>query len=104
MAAASMPKGLKVAIKFTPQATDDVLSFTEDSGGIGYGYDTADLLANDLATGAADTAIQVSSQGGGAAGVDQTFVLHGVDMTTLGADDGAIISGLLAANRLIVDA
>ena len=53
MVAAVMPNGLKVSIKFTPQARDDVLTFAEDSGGAGYDYDTADLLANDLATGAA---------------------------------------------------
>ena len=53
MVTAVMPKGLKVSIKFTPQAQDDLLSFTEDSGGVGYDYDTGDLLTNDLATGAA---------------------------------------------------
>jgi hypothetical protein len=31
-------------------------------------------------------------------------VLQGVDITTLGADDSAIIGNLLASDRLIVDA
>ena len=57
-----------------------------------------------LEFGGADTVIQVSTHGGGAAGVDQTFVLQGVDVTTLGADGSAIISSLLAGNKLIVDA
>jgi hypothetical protein len=46
----------------------------------------------------------VSTHGGGAAGVDQTIVLQGVDVTTLGADESQIISNLLAANKLLVDA
>jgi hypothetical protein len=64
----------------------------------------ADYLNFTAANGGADTVIQVSTHGGGAAGVDQTFVLQGVDVTTLGADESAIIGNLLAANKLLVDA
>ena len=53
MPASTMPKGLTVSIKFTPQAADDTLRFSEDSGGTGYDYKTADLLANDGAANAA---------------------------------------------------
>lgn len=51
MVASAMPKGLKVSIKFTPQAQDDYLHFGEDSGG--ESASTADLLANDSAANAA---------------------------------------------------
>jgi hypothetical protein len=64
----------------------------------------ADYLSFTSSNGGADTVIQVSSHGGGAAGVDQTIVLEGVDLATLGADDSAIINNLLASNRLLVDA
>jgi len=53
MVAVAMPKGLKVSIKFTPQAKDDYLYFDENSGGTGYDYGTDDLLANDDAANAA---------------------------------------------------
>ena len=74
----------------------------EHSGGIG--ANLTDYLNFTSTNSGADTAIQVSSHGGGAAGVDQTIVLQGVDMITLGADDSHIISSLLAANKLMVDA
>lgn len=53
MVAIAMPTGLKVSIRFTPQAQDDYLYFDEDSGGDGYDYGTDDLLANDSAVNAA---------------------------------------------------
>lgn len=53
MVAATMPAGLRVSIRFTPQAKDDYLYFSEDSGGDGYDYGTDDLLANDSAVNAA---------------------------------------------------
>ena len=74
----------------------------EHSGGSG--ANLTDYLNFTSTNGGADTAIQVSSHGGGAAGVDHAIVLQGVDMTTLGADYSAIISSMLAANKLIVDA
>jgi VCBS repeat-containing protein len=53
MVAVAMPTGLKVSIRFTPQAKDDYLYFGEDSGGAGDDYGTDDLLANDSAVNAA---------------------------------------------------
>ena len=53
MVAVAMPTGLKVSIRFTPQAKDDYLYFNEDSGGAGDDYGTDDLLANDSAVNAA---------------------------------------------------
>jgi hypothetical protein len=74
----------------------------EHSGGVE--ANLANYLDFTSSNGGADTTIKVSSHGGGAAGIDQTIVLQGVDMATLGADDSAIISNLLASNRLLVDA
>src|SRR5450830_1063723 len=56
----------------------------------GSGANLADYLNFASTNSGADTVIQVSTHGGGAAGVDQTIVLQGVDMTTLttlGTDD-----------------
>jgi len=82
----------------------DLRDLPEGEHGGGVEANLADFLNFTSANGGADTVIQVSTHGGGAAGVDQTIVLQGVDITTLGADDSAIIGNLLAANRLLVDA
>ena len=82
----------------------DLRDLLEGEHGGGVEANLADYLSFTSGNGGTDTVIQVSSQGGGAAGVDQTIVLQGVDMATLGADDSAIINNLLASNRLLVDA
>jgi hypothetical protein len=49
------------------------------------------------------TTVNVSTTGAVGASHDQEIVMQGVDMSALGANDNAIISSLLAANKLIVD-
>jgi hypothetical protein len=82
----------------------DLRDLLEGEHGGGVEANLADYLGFASTNSGADTVIQVSTHGGGAAGVDQTFVLEGVDLATLGADDSAIINNLLASNRLLVDA
>ena len=82
----------------------DLKDLLVDEHGSGSGANLADYLHFTSTNGGADTTIAVSSHAGGAAGVDQIIVLEGVNMADLGANDSAIISNLLAANKLNVDA
>jgi T1SS-143 domain-containing protein len=49
------------------------------------------------------TVVEVKSQGAAMTGPDQIITLSGVDLTTLGTSDQAIIQNLLASHKLITD-
>jgi hypothetical protein len=82
----------------------DLRDLLQGEHGGGVEANLADYLNFASANGGADTIVQVSTHGGGTAGVDQTFVLQGVDIASLGTDSSQIIGNLLAANKLLVDA
>jgi VCBS repeat-containing protein len=98
-------------------AEDTVSDFSLDEGDA---LDLADLLVDESVnpltdylsfdvTANGDTLVHISSDGGFAGGgyapaaEDQTIVLEGIDLTTLGGSDAAIIDALIAGNHLVVD-
>ena len=65
----------------------DLRNLLEGEHGGGVEANLADYLNFSSGNGGEDTVLQVSSHGGGAAGIDQTFELQGVDGRLLRVDE-----------------